>query len=159
MDNPKSLVHFAKHLFLVSNVYVQRNKSGEDVNNHLQKMRKSIIRLRLTYSDVDILKEKIKNLIDLEREYAKFFKPEDKKTRELKNRIYHLEQELKNENEEKHKIILENDEKIKQLTDSLNNVKSSMRYPLMERTRRQQRLHALERKIRHKIDVRGYYHS
>ena len=159
MNNNKSLLHFSKHLFLVSNVYVQRHKSKEDVNNYLQKMRKSIIRLRLTYSDVDILKEKIENLINLEREYAKFFKPEDKKTKELRDRINHLEQELKNDKEEKQKIIFENDEKIKQLTDSLDNVKSSMRSLLMERARRQQRLNALERKIRHKIDVRGYYDS
>ena len=159
IQNSKSFGHFAKHLFLIGRVYVERNKAKENVNNHLQNMRKSIIRMRLSYSDIDKLKEKIEALIDWEREYAKFFKPEDKETLELKNQINALEEGLKNEREEKLKLISENDEKIAQLTESLGNIKSKTNHLLMEKSKRQQRLTALDRKIREKVDVHGYYNS
>ena len=151
--------HFARHLFLVGRIYIERNKAKEDINNHLQKMRKSIIRMRLTYIDIDRLKEKIENLINWEREYAKSFKPEDKKTLELKNQITAIEQELRNEREEKLSIISENDAKIRQLTDSLGNIKSQMRHLQLEKARRQQRFNALEQKIRQKVDVHRYFRS
>ena len=170
LQSSKSFTHFAKHLFLIGRVYVERNKAKEDVNNHLQKMRKSIIRMKLSYSDIDRLKEKIENLIDWERGYAKFFRPADKETEELKKQVQSLEQELKsqvnaleqelrNEREEKQRIIYENDEKIKQFTESLSNIKSQMRHLHLEKARRQQRLNALESKIKEKVDVHKYYHS
>ena len=154
-----ALNHFARHLFLVGRIYIERNKVKEDINNHLQKMRKSIIGMRLNYTDIGRLKEKIDNLINWEREYAKFFKPEDNKTLELKNQITAIEQELRNEREEKLRIISDNNAKIRQLTDSLGNIKSQMRYLQLEKDRRHQRLNALEQKIRQKVDVSRYYHS
>lgn len=159
LQNSKPLINFAKHLFIVSRVYAGRDKARDDVNNHLHSMRKSIIRMRLTYTDIDRLKEKIDNLIDLERRYAKFFKPEDMETRELKEQINALEQELGNEKEEKFKVIEGNNAKIMQLTESLDNIKNQMKHLLMEKAKRQQRLTALDRKIREKVDVGGYYHS
>ena len=159
LQSSKSFTHFAKHLFLIGRVYVERNKAKEDVNNHLQKMRKSIIRMKLSYSDIDRLKEKIENLIDWERRYAKFFKLEDKETHELKNQVNALEQELKNEKEEKMMVISENNEKIQQLTGSLGNIKSQMKHLHLEKARRQQRLNALESKIKEKVDVHKYYRS
>ena len=133
IQDSKSFRHFAKHIFLVGRVYVERNKAKDEVDNYLAQMRKSIIKMRLTYSDIDRLKEKIEKLVDWERRYAKFFKPEDKEMLELKNRIKALEQELKNENEEKHMMISENNEKISQLTESLNNLKSKANHLLMEK--------------------------
>ena len=115
--------------------------------------------MKLSYSDVDRLREKIENLIDWERRYAKFFKLEDKETQKLKNQVDALEQELRNEREEKQRIIYENDEKIKQFTGSLSNIKSQMKHFHLEKARRQQRLNALENKIRQKVDVHKYYHS
>ncbi len=159
IQDTKSFRHFAKHLFLVGNVYTKRKKAKEDVDNYLQKMRKSIIRMNLTYSDIDRLKQKIDNLINWERKYAKFFKPADKETEELKNQIKALEQELRNEREEKLSIISENNEKIQQLTESLNNIKNQMRHLHLEKAKRQHRLNALEQKIREKVDVHRYYHS
>ena len=159
IQNTKSFRHFAKHLFLVSRVYVERNKAKEDVDNYLQRMRKSVIRMSLTYSDIDRLKQKIDNLINLERKYAKFFKPADKETEELKNQIKALEQELRNEREEKLSIISENNEKIEQLIQSLSNIKNQMRHLHLEKAKRQQRLKALEHKIKEKVDVHRYYHS
>lgn len=158
-QNSKPFRHFAKHLFLVGRVYVERNKAKEDVDKHLQKMRNSIIRINLTYSDVDKLKQKIENLINWERKYAKLFKPDDMGTLELKNQINALEQELRSEKEEKMSIISKNDEKIRQLTESLGNIKNQMRYLHLERAKRQQRLTALDKKIRERVDVQKYYHS
>lgn len=159
IQNTKSFRHFAKHLFLVGRVYVERNKAKEDVNNHLTKMRKSIIRMNLSYSDIDRLKQKIDNLINLERRCAKFFKPEERETEVLKQQIMALEQELRNEREKKLRIVSENNEKMHQLTESLNNIKSQMRHLHLERAKRQQRLNAIEQKIRQKVDVHRYYHS
>ena len=151
--------HFSKHLFLVGKVYVERKKAHEDVDNHLQKMRKSIIRMTLSYSDADILKEKLDNLINWERKYAKFFKPQDKETQELREQLNVLVAELREEREDKQRIIEENNRKINQLTDSLNNIKSKTNYLLMERAKRHHRLKALENKISEKVDVHRYYHS
>ena len=159
MYRRKSLKHFAKHLFLVSGVYIERNKARGDVYSHLQNMRKSIIRMNLSYSDIERLKKKIDNLINLERAYAKFFKPEDNRTIELKGQINALEQELMQEKEEKESIINENNEKINRLTESLGSVKSKMRYVLIENAKRQHRLRALENKITESVDVHRYYHS
>lgn len=159
MQNTKSLRHFARHLFLVGNVYAGRKKAKEDVDNWLQRMRSSIIRMNLTYSDVDRLKQKIGNLIDWERKYAKFFKPADREAEELRNQIKDLQLELKNEREEKMSVISENNEKISQLTESLNNIKIQMKYLHLEKAKRQQRLNALESKIREKVDVHNYFNS
>jgi chromosome segregation ATPase len=147
-----------KHLFVVGRVYVQRNKAKEAVYKHLELMRKSIIKMRLSYTDIDILKEKIENLFNSERKYAKFFKLEDNETNELKKQLNSLQQELANEKTEKQRIIEENNEKMKQLTDSLDNIKSQMKHLLMEKAKRHQRLTALDKKIREKVDVHKYYH-
>lgn len=159
IQNSRPFRHFARHLFLIGRVHIERNRAKEDVDNHLQRMRKSIIRMNLSYSDIDKLKKKIENLLDWERKYAKFFKPEDKETRALKNQINDLEQELKNEREEKMSIISENNEKIAQLTDSLSNIKNQMKHLYLEKAKRQQRLTALDKKIMEKVDVHKYYHS
>ena len=95
LQNSKSFRNFAKHLFLVSRTYRERNKAKEDVDQHLHRMRKSVIRMSLTYSEIDRLKQKIANLVSLERKFSKYFKPEDRETEGLKNRISELEQELK----------------------------------------------------------------
>lgn len=155
----KPLIHFTKHLFLMGKIYIERKKAKEDVDAHVQRMRKSIIRMRLTYTDIDRLREKIDNLINWERKYAKFFKPEDLETQELKKQIGHLKRELRNEKEEKYRIINENDEKIRQLTESLHNIKNQMKYLYLEKAKRQQRLRALEQKIMHKVDAHSYYGS
>ena len=159
MQNSVSLRHFARHLFLVSNVYAGRKNAKADVDEQLHKMRKAIIRMSLSYNDIDSLKEKIGNLVDWERRYAKFFKLSDKETDELKRQIEVLEGELRNEREEKLSIISENNEKASQLTDSLNNIKNQMRHLHLEKAKRQHRLNALETKIREKIDVHRYYRS
>lgn len=159
MLTTEPLRHFTKHLFLTSRVYAQRNKAKEDVNNYLHKMRKSIIRMRLSYSDIDRLKEKINKLIDWERKYARFFKPDDTEMEELKKQFKSLEQELRNGREEKYRLAEENNEKLRQLTESLNNIKSQARYLFMEKAKRQQRLRALEQKINGKVDVHRYYGS
>ena len=158
-QNSKSFRHFAKHLFVAGKIYIERNKAREDVNNHLQRMRKSVIRMTLTYSDIDKLREKIDNLIEWERNYAKLFKLEDKEAKESREQINILAAELRKEREEKQRIIFENEGKIKQLTESLNNIKNQMRTLQLERARRQQRLTALDKKIREKVDVHRYYHS
>ncbi|MBI3027488.1 hypothetical protein HYY70_05220 [Candidatus Woesearchaeota archaeon] len=157
IQNTKSLRHFVKHLFLTGRVYTERKRAKIDVDAQLQRMRKSIIRMNLSYSDVDRLKQKIDNLMNWERRYAKFFKVPDEETIELRKRINALEQELHNEKEEKYKITSENNEKIAQLTESLSGLKSKTNYLLMERAKRQQRLKALENKIREKVDLSKYY--
>ena len=159
IQNTNSLRHFARHLFLVSNVYAGRKKSKEDVDGHLHKMRKAIIRMSLSYNDVDRLKQKIENLVDWERKYAKLFKLSDRETDELKKQISMLEDELKNEREEKSSIISENNERVNQLTGSLSNIKSQMKHLHLEKAKRQHRLNALESKIREKVDVHRYYKS
>ena len=59
LQNTKSFRHFAKHLFLVSRVFVWRKKARESVDSQLHRMRKSIIRMSLSYTDLDRLKRKI----------------------------------------------------------------------------------------------------
>ena len=159
MESTHSLRHFARHLFIVSGVHAEKNRAKADVDSHLHKMRKSIIRMNLGYSDIDRLKEKVNRLVESERKYAKFFKPEDDEAKELKNQISALEQELNNEREEKQRIISDNNDKIQQLTDSLNSIKRKMNELLTEKSKRHHRLTALDRKIREKVDVHRYYHS
>lgn len=155
----KPLMHFSKHLFLISKIQIERRKAMGDVYSHLQKMRKSIIRMNLSYSDIDRLKRKIGNLIHWERKYAKFFKPEDEETKELKNTIAALESELRSEREEKLRIMSEQEERIRELSESLENIKHKMRHLLLEKAKRQHRLRALEEKINKKVDANRYFHS
>ena len=159
LQNSRSFAHFAKYLFLVSNVHIKRNKAKEDLYSYLQKMRDSIIRMRLSYSQIDKLKEKINHLIEWERKYAKFFRPEDKETQELKKRMQKFEEELMLERGEKQRIIEENKNKVAELSESLSSVKSRLNQLLLESSRRQHRLRALDQKIRQKADVYRYYHS
>ena len=58
LQSSKSFRHFARHLFLVGGVHIERNRAKADVDSHLQRMRKSIIRMNLSYSDIDKLKKK-----------------------------------------------------------------------------------------------------
>ncbi|MBI2655580.1 hypothetical protein HYX06_04125 [Candidatus Woesearchaeota archaeon] len=157
MQISKSVRHFTKHLFLISKVQIERGKAREDVYSHLSKMRKSIIRMSLTYSDLDRLKQKIDNLISWERKYAQYFRPEDDEKQELKNHIRALEGELSNEKEEKFRIMGEHDERLNELTDSLESVKHRLSHLMMEKAKRNNRLKILEEKISHKVDSKDYY--
>ena len=159
IQNTKSFRRFSRNLFLIGRVYVERNKAKEDVYSQLDRMRKSIIRMSLSYSDVDRLRAKIDNLIDWERRYAKLFKPEDKELESLKIQIAELEGELNTEREEKLMVISENDEKIAELTNSFHRIKDQIRNLHLEKASRDHRLRALEKKIVQDIDVSRYYHS
>ena len=151
--------HFSKYLFRISRVFVERRKARVDVNNQIQRMRKSIISMRLTYTDVDKLKEKIERLIGWERKFARFFTQEDRETQELKTQVKALEHELRQERQEKERVITSNQEKINQLSDSLNNLKASMKSLYIDKARRLQRLKALEQKIVENVDPHHYYSS
>lgn len=157
IQNTKPLRHFTKQLFLVSRAYNQRNKAKEDVYAQLQRMRKSIIRMNLSYTDVDRLKHNIDNFMALERRYAKYFRGEDDDKQQLQSQINFLQQELKNEREEKLRIIGEHDEKIKELTESLENIKGRMKHLHIEKAKRQHRLNVLESKINKNTDKEDYF--
>ena len=157
IQSRKSVRHFTKHLFLVSRVYAEREKAREDVYGYLQKMRKSIIRMSLGYSDVDRLKQKIDNLINWERKYAKYFKPEDDEKQGLKNNIRALEDELSREKEEKLRITSEHERRLKELTESLESAKHKLRSLLLDKAKRNHRLKILEEKITQKTDNRYYF--
>lgn len=156
LQNTKAFRHFAKHLFLAGRVYVERKKAKNDVYSQLQRMKKSIIRMSLGYTDIDKLQKKIENLVNWERRYAKFFKPEDNETKELKDEIKALEQELRNEKEEKLRIISENNERIQQLTESLNNVKNKTNELFIDGAKRRQRHIELDKKIRERVKFHSY---
>lgn len=52
VQSSKAFRNFAKHLFLVSRTHKERNKAKEDVDEHLHRMRRSVIRMSLTYSEI-----------------------------------------------------------------------------------------------------------
>ena len=157
MQIPKSVRNFTKHIFLISRVQIGRETAREDVYSHLRKMRKSIIRMSLTYSDLDRLKQKIDDLISWEMKYAQYFRPADDEKQELKNRIHSLEGELSAEREEKFRIMGEHDERLKELTDSLESVKHKLSHLMMEKAKKNNRLKILEEKISQKVDSKEYY--
>ncbi len=159
MEIPKPLRHFTKHLFLASKAHTEREKARQEVYGSLDRMRSSIIRMNLSYSDVDRLRQKIDSLVNCERKYAKFFRPEDEAKQELKNHVVALEDELSREREEKLRIMSEHDEKLKELMDSLENAKHKLRNLVLEKAKRQHRLKVLEEKISQKVGSRGYFHS
>lgn len=150
LQDLKPTRHFIKHLFLASKVYVGRNTAGSLVQDHLHRMRRSIIRMSLTYSEVDALKRKLENLIDFERQFARLFRPDDNERKKLRERINQLEEELKSEREEKRRMAQENEEKISSLNESVQSIKIQLRHLSIEKARRQQRLRALESRISYK---------
>ena len=155
----RSLRHFTRHIFLISKAYAERNRAKSDVYSGIHRIRRSIIRMNLTYSDIDNLKKKIEKWMDLESRYARYFRPEDKETAELKNQISVLQEELRKEREDKARVIREHEEKETELNDSINNIKNSMKHLFMEKAKRQQRLNSLEKQINKKIDLGRYYSS
>ncbi|HLC60832.1 MAG TPA: hypothetical protein VJJ52_05355 [Candidatus Nanoarchaeia archaeon] len=159
MQNTKSMGHFARHVFLISKIHSQKQKAEDEVKSHLAKMRKSIIRMSLSYKDIDRLKDKINILIDWERKYSKFFRPEDSEIKDLKGKIISLEEELQKEKEEKYRIMSENNERIKGMSDSLEAVKHRMRILHIDKAKRQRTLNMLDNKINKKIDRDEYYNS
>ena len=159
IENLKSFRHFSRHLFMAGKAHAERAKAREEVDNHLRNMRKSIIRMSLRYTDVDRLKEKLDRLVEAERKYAQLFRPHDNETKNLKAQMEMLEQELSAEKAEKYKMMDENQKKISELNESLENVKNQMKSYLLERAKRHQHLIALEKKINEKVDVNGYYHK
>lgn len=157
MQSAKSMSHFAKHVFLVSRIHAEKKRAEDEVYGHLSRMKKSIIRMSLSYRDIDKLKQKISILIDAERKYARFFRAEDGEAKELKQRITDLEEQVKNEKEEKYRIVSENDERIKEMSDSLQALKHKMRVLHMDRAKRQRKLGILENKINKKVDRDSYF--
>ena len=155
----KSLKHFAKHLFVTSKVYRERESAREEVYSYLQRMKKSIIRMNLSYSEVDRLRQKIDRLILWERKYSKFFRTNDPETDELKNKIKSLEDEILKEKEEKSMIKIEQDEKIRELSGSLENIKDRMKHLLLDKAKRNHRLKDLEQKISKGVDRGSYFNS
>jgi chromosome segregation ATPase len=143
----------------MSRIYGEREKAKAEVNDYLEKMRISIIKMRLSYTDIARLKQKIDNFANWERKYAKFFRPPDGETEELKKHIAALEEELKSEREEKFRIISESQEKAQEFNESMQNMKNNLKHLMLEKAKRQHRLKALEQKISGKIDVHGYYDS
>src|SRR3989338_9191792 len=150
---------FSRHLVIAGGVYSSKSKARDEVDRQLEKMRKSIIRMTLSYSDVDKLKDKIDNLIDWERRFARLFRPEDNEIRELKEEVRHLEHELREERESKSKMHEEHTDKTQQLTQSMENIKGQLKHLHLEKAKRHHRLKALDEKIKSKIDVHSYYHS
>src|SRR3989344_5417740 len=159
MQNTKAMSHIARHVFLISKIHSQKRKAEDEVKSHLAKMRKSIIRMSLSYKDIDRLKDKINILIDWERKYSKFFRPEDSEIKDLKGKIISLEEELQKEKEEKYRIMSENNERIKGMSDSLDAVKHRMRILHIDKAKRQRTLNMLDNKINKKIDRDEYYNS
>ncbi len=151
IQNSRHIRHFARHLFLLSKVYRERSRAKSDLDSHLKNMRNSIIKMRLSYKDVDRLKEKIEIMIDWERRYSRFFKTDDTEIQDLRKRISSLENELKIEREQKQSIASDNREKIKELTESLNNIKSQVMHLMMDKAKRHHRIKALEQKITGKV--------
>jgi DNA repair exonuclease SbcCD ATPase subunit len=158
-QNSSWFKRFSRHLVIAGGVYYQRKKAKDELELFLQKMRKSIMRMTLSYSDIDKLSQKIDNLIDWERRYSRMFKPEDSEIKELKEEIRHLENELMDAHESKSKMHAEHTEKTQQLTQSLENIKGQLKNLHLEKAKRHHRLKALEEKISGKIDVHSYYHS
>ena len=153
------MTHFARHVFLASWAHKEKVKTRDDVYSYLDRMRKSIIKMNLNYSDIDRLKEKIDCLVDSERRYSRFFHPDDRGLIELKKHMQALENELADEKKEKQRMTEDHGKKITQMANSLEIVKSNAKQLMMEKAKRQQKLRALEQRIRQKVDVSDYYYS
>src|SRR3989338_4953924 len=137
--------NFAKKLFIVGNVYSKTIKAREDVHKQMQKMKKSIIRLNLSYSDVDRLNHKVEKLIELERRYSRFFKTPDTEVKELKDHIEYLENQLSLERKEKRQLLEEEEVKINQMKEHMNAVKTHAKQLLLDRERRNERMKEIGR--------------
>lgn len=159
IQNLRSFRHLSSHIFFLTKVYVELKKTRKDVYSHLQKMRKSIITMNLSYTDIDRLKQKIGALIELERKYARLFKPEDAETQELKRKAQSLQNDLDKANQEKEIIIEESTQKISQFTESINSLKSKINFLLIDKARRHHRYKSIEQKIKKEIDVHQYYNT
>ena len=159
MESNQKQITFVRHLSNAAKACLERNRAKELVHFHLDKMRRSIITMSMRYSDIDNLKKEIEDLARWEREYSKFFKVKDPEIDELKGHIIQLEGDLVSERQEKRKLMEESNQKIKELSESLHNVKGHTRTLLIEKARKSQRLLALEKRIREKVDIRGYYKS
>lgn len=149
--------NFAKKLFIAGNVYSKTLKAREDVHKQMHKMKKSIIRMNLSYSDVDKLNHKVENLIELERRYSRFFKAPDKELDELRDHVDYLQNQLTLERKEKRTLMEEQEHKINEMKDHMNTVRSHARQLLMDRERRNERMKDLEKKISKRVDIRSYY--
>ena len=157
--NPRAFRHFARHLFLMGKLFAEKTKAEEDLDRHLLKMKNSIVRLSLTYGEIERLREKINKLVDCERRYAKFFRPEDSETAELREHILNLQEELNKERLSKENLTHDYEEKINQLNGTIEGMTSQLMHHNMEKAKRQQKLISLDKKIKEKIDTSHYYGS
>ena len=143
---------FSFNLFHLGRIYSERKKAIDDLDDFLIKMKKSIIRMELKFSDIDKLRTKLDIVTRWERSYAKFFKTEDGEMNQLRNEIKSLEDKLSRERQEKEKLLNENSEKIRLLTESMGSVKNKLKELHLDKARRQHRFHAIEKKIKEKFD-------
>ena len=146
---------YTRSLFLIGKTYVARNQAKEQLNQHLNKMRSSIIRMRLGYKDIEILREKIDELVDWERKYARVLKSEDNEILFLKGQLKRLENELKLEREEKERMSANYKGKISSLAESIIKIRGHIEILLKEKVVRKKRYESIENKI--KMDLGNYY--
>ena len=152
----KAMSHFARHLFLGAKLYSDRKAAKEELNEQLERMRKSIIRLSFSYSDIDQLREKLEKTIHAERKFAKFFQVDDLEIKKLKKEVAWQQQQLDSERTEKFRLMEENKTRIKALEEKVEGIKSTLNALIMEKIRRGQRLRFLEKKISAEVPDHSY---
>ena len=145
--------HFAKHLFRAGHAYIERKKARKELSSFVEKMRSSIIRMNLSYTDIERLKKRIDAAMDCERSFGKFFRGEDKVDSELKQQITALDEEISKEREEKLRIRADYEDRINDLSQSLESVKTKMNHLLIQKAKSQQRINEIDKKIKGRIVV------
>ena len=150
----RAVRHFAKHLFAAGKTYTERKKARKELNSFVEKMKSSIIRMNLSYTDIERLKKRIDSAMLAERKFGSLFRGEDKEDHELKQEIMALEEQLSREREEKLRIRADYEDRMKYLSQSLESVKSKMNHLLIHKAKSQHRINEIDKKIKGRIVVR-----
>ncbi len=143
----KTFRRFSRHLAKAGRVQINRVKSRQEVDEQLAKMRKNIIRMRLSYKDIDDLKERMHDMIYWEGMFQKIGKRDSGESEILRATIERLEHELYLEKDENRRIVQENNAKIQQLTESLESVKNKLKLMMLEKVKKHHRIKFLEEQM------------
>ena len=149
--HPSELKHFLRHVCMIGHEHSEREEAREELNNQVKKIKKISLSRNANKGDIEKELEQLNSKVDLvlqkESKLLKYTRVDENTVRHLTGKIKTLEGDLSIAKRERDKAMISNKGEIKDITDTIVQMKSKMHQILKEKMYRQDRIKELEEKI------------
>jgi len=146
LQDPTQVRHFFRRLCLVASRYAHKQRAVEQLNSHLGKIKKHSSKEEY-HEDLNELNEHIQNYVQASQK-VKMYKPVlNFAERRLQQHVNELEHELAQAKEERDHAVIDNKQRIDEITHAIHSIKSQVDQLEAKHHRRGIRVRELEEKI------------